>query len=119
MNSLQMRLVQLASQIYELLTPIMKDQMLESVVKQLIRSSTSIGANYSESQASSSYKDFHNKIKIAQKELKETEHWLTYLKKIKSNDFQLQTIEKEIIELQKIFATIAKKADLRLRMGQQ
>ncbi len=48
----------------------------ESIIKQIIRSATSIGANYREANAGSSKKDFKNKIYICQKEAKETKHWL-------------------------------------------
>lgn len=51
----------------------------ESIIKQLIRSSTSIGANYMEANGSDSKKDFKNKISICKKEAKETTHWLRML----------------------------------------
>lgn len=46
------------------------------IVNQLIRSGTSMGANYSEADEASSKKDFINKICIATKEAKETKYWL-------------------------------------------
>ncbi|MCK5820312.1 MAG: four helix bundle protein [Bacteroidales bacterium] len=115
MNDLQNRLVEFAVRIFESLKPLMNDQFIEPVIKQIIKSSTSVGANYSESQASSSYRDFLNKIKIAQKELKETEYWIKYLSKIKTGKIETEKIECEIIELKRIFSTIAKKADLKLK----
>ena len=48
--------------------------------EQLIRSATSIGANYSEANNASSKLDFKNKIFLAKKETAETEYWLTILK---------------------------------------
>jgi four helix bundle protein len=48
-------------------------------ISQLIRSSTSIGANYSEANNASSRKDFTNKIFICKKEAQETKHWLRML----------------------------------------
>ena len=51
----------------------------ESLIKQLIRSSTSIGANYMEANGGNSKRDFKNKISICKKEAKETEHWLRRL----------------------------------------
>ncbi|MFC1613426.1 four helix bundle protein, partial [Patescibacteria group bacterium] len=53
-----------------------RDIYNESLIKQLIRSATSIGANYREANSASSKKDFRNKIFICQKEAKETKHWL-------------------------------------------
>jgi four helix bundle protein len=52
----------------------------DPIVRQLIRSSTSIGANYQEANGASSRKDFSNKISICKKEAKETHHWLIMLK---------------------------------------
>lgn len=47
-----------------------------SIIKQLVRSATSIGANYMEANGASSKKDFQNKIYICKKESQETKHWL-------------------------------------------
>ena len=46
------------------------------LISQLIRSSTSIGANYMEADTAESIKDFKHKISICKKEAKETTHWL-------------------------------------------
>ena len=116
MNDLQARLLEFSVGVYENLNPIMTEKFLEPAIQQVIRSSTSVGANYSEAQTSSSYKDFRYKIKIAQKELKETEYWLVYLKKVSNGKVQLQNTIEECIQLLKIFAVIAGKADLRLKL---
>ena len=47
--------------------------------KQLLRSGTSIGANYSEAFGAESTEDFIHKCAIAQKESNETKYWLTLL----------------------------------------
>ncbi|HET9721495.1 MAG TPA: four helix bundle protein [Candidatus Saccharimonadales bacterium] len=49
--------------------------------KQLVRSASSIGANYTEANNSSSKLDFKNKIYIAKKEASETRYWLKLAKK--------------------------------------
>ena len=51
------------------------------VAKQLLKSGTSIGANIRESQSAESKVDFIHKLKIADKEIKETEYWLLLCKK--------------------------------------
>ena len=51
------------------------------IITQLIRSSTSIGANYMEANNASSRKDFANKIFISKKEAQETKYWLRMLSK--------------------------------------
>ena len=45
------------------------------LVSQIVRSSTSIGANYMEADGAESKKDFRHKISICRKESKETMHW--------------------------------------------
>ena len=49
------------------------------LVNQLLRSSTSIGANLHEAQYAQSKNDFISKLEIAQKECFETEYWLELL----------------------------------------
>jgi four helix bundle protein len=49
------------------------------LIDQLIRSATSIGANYAEANNAASKTDFKNKIFIAKKESAETKYWLTLL----------------------------------------
>ena len=58
----------------------MKSDRKESVlINQLLRSSTSIGANLHEAQYAQGTKDFISKLEIAQKECYETEYWLELL----------------------------------------
>ncbi|HEX9664720.1 MAG TPA: four helix bundle protein [Patescibacteria group bacterium] len=46
------------------------------LIRQLVRSATSIGANYAEADGAESKKDFKHKIAICKKESKETKHWI-------------------------------------------
>ncbi|MDI6778091.1 MAG: four helix bundle protein [Patescibacteria group bacterium] len=46
------------------------------LIIQLVKSGTSIGANYCEADDAESKKDFKHKIGICKKEAKETKHWL-------------------------------------------
>ncbi|MEM2947065.1 MAG: four helix bundle protein [Candidatus Bathyarchaeia archaeon] len=55
---------------------IKKNRLNEPLLVQLIRSGTSVGANYCEAIGGSSQKDFKNKIYICKKEIQETKHWL-------------------------------------------
>src|ERR1019366_2319034 len=50
-----------------------------TLIDQLVRSATSIGANYSEADDAESKKDFRHKIGICRKESKEAKHWLRML----------------------------------------
>jgi four helix bundle protein len=53
------------------------DHLSRPIINQLIRSSTSIGANFIEAKNASSKKDFRNKVFISKKEASETLYWLS------------------------------------------
>lgn len=78
----------------------------KSVVEQITKSITSIGANFSEAQDSSSKKDFINKIYIAKKEANESIYWLKLCSKLtneKTNLSELQQrTQRYLMMLQKI-----------------
>jgi four helix bundle protein len=57
------------------------DEINKPLIRQIVRSSTSIGANYMEADGGVSKKDFRNKIGICKKEAKETKHWLRMISK--------------------------------------
>ena len=81
-----------------------------SVADQVIRSVTSIGANYAEAQDASSQKDFTNKIYIAKKEESETRYWLKLCAKLQGTDSALDKLlditQKFIMTLQKILKSM-------------
>jgi four helix bundle protein len=53
-----------------------KNKVADAVGYQLVRSGTSIGANYRESQRAESKADFIHKVAIGEKESSETCYWL-------------------------------------------
>lgn len=63
------------------------------IISQLIRSGTSIGANYSEANNASSRKDFRNKMFIAKKEAQETLYWLKLLGRTNEGKEQIERLE--------------------------
>ena len=97
--------------IIKLLKTIKKDIITEPLIKQLVRSSTSIGANYMEAIGASSRKDFTNKIFICKKEAQETKHWLRMLSSaLEDRVDELRCFWKESQELTLIFHKIANSA---------
>lgn len=64
------------------------------VANQLIRSATSIGANVREAQNAESTADFIHKLKLALKELNETEYWLLLCKEAPSYTSPTALLEK-------------------------
>lgn len=85
------------------------------LIDQLIRSGTSIGANYMEANACSSRKDFINKINIARKESKETLYWLRLLAvQFPERKESLRPLWKEAHEISLILGGILKSAKNKL-----
>ncbi len=56
-----------------------RDRETDILARQLLRSATSIGANYREANRGVSRADFVNKIGIIQKEAAETQYWIELL----------------------------------------
>ena len=78
-------------------------------IKQLVRASGSVGANYIEANESLSKKDFLMRIKICKKEAKETRYWLN-LSEPKNGFSELRShLISESEELMKIFGAILQK----------
>ena len=83
----------------------------EIIKKQLIRSGTSVGANYEEAQAACSRPDFKHKISICFKEAKESNYWLRILREtdnLISDKNIIDLLVKESLEIKKIFWSIVK-----------
>ena len=112
MNALQQRMVSFSVKVLDGLQGIKKDPLLGDIAIQLMRSASSTGANYSEAQSASSYRDFHNKVRIALKEMKESQYWLNFLKESRANVRDLPALVQESEELVRILSTISKKTDL-------
>lgn len=82
-------------------------------LKQLVRSSGSVGANYIEANESLSKKDFIHRIKICRKEAKESEYWLRLLDTGGNQDQEgnRKHLITEVTELRKIFGSIIIKSE--------
>lgn len=79
---------------------------------QLAKSSTSSGANYEESQAGSSKADFNNKVRIALREMRESNYWLRIIDGINESSAiknELSWLINESKELKNILGYIAQK----------
>lgn len=82
-------------------------------LKQLLRSSGSVGANYIEANEALSKKDFILRVKICRKEAKESAYWLKLLE-INNNqiiDKEKTNLIKEANELMNIFGSIVRKCE--------
>ena len=79
-----------------------------NVIKlQLTKSSTSIGANYEESQAGSSKADFKNKVRISLRKARESNYWWSVINALeRSENEQLESLIQESKGLKNILASI-------------
>jgi len=85
------------------------NEISRPLISQIIRSSTSIGANYMEANQASSKKDFRNKIQISRKESNETKHWIRMIAKaVPETSLQCKELWKEAHSLTLIFSKISK-----------
>jgi four helix bundle protein len=82
-------------------------------IRQLVRSSGSVAANYLESQEGLSRKDFFYRIKVCKKEARESGLWLRLVElgEEASLTGERDRLVKEADELKLIFASIAAKDD--------
>ncbi|OGD33507.1 four helix bundle protein [Candidatus Azambacteria bacterium RIFCSPHIGHO2_01_FULL_44_55] len=84
-----------------------QDAITKPIISQLVRSATSIGANYMEANSASSKKDFRNKIFICKKEAQETKHWLRMSARcVSEKKDDIRKLWKEAQELTLIFGKI-------------
>ena len=104
---LQDRLVTYAVRIVLLSEALPETKAGKHVAAQLLRSGTSPAANYGEAQAAESKSDFIHKLKLALKELRETEVWLKVIMEAKmiTPQSKLALLVKETDELIAILFT--------------
>ncbi|NOY35757.1 MAG: four helix bundle protein [bacterium] len=105
---LEERTKNFSKNIIDLLKEIKKDEINKNIIFQLMRSSTSVGANYCEANGASSKKDFRNKIFICRKEIQETKYWIELLARSNPEENKsLKKLWKEAQELTLIFNKIS------------
>lgn len=75
-QALEKRLLRFASAVMDCAGAFARTPESKPLVSQVVRSATSIGANYAEANASESKADFVHKCSIARKEAAETRYWL-------------------------------------------
>ncbi len=82
-------------------------------IKQVVRTSGSVAANYIEASEAVSKKDFYYRIKICRKEAKESILFLALLDTDNNSqaNFDREELIRETTELMKIFGSIVSKAE--------
>ena len=83
-----------------------KTREYNAYVNQLIRCSSSVGANYRATQRAKSAPDFINKLKIVEEEADESQFFLELLLKINADPGIVVEIERLIREVNEIIAIV-------------
>ncbi|MCK5028267.1 MAG: four helix bundle protein [Bacteroidales bacterium] len=115
-NELTKRLFNFAVRTIKFLKLLQNSPEVTVIRYQLIKSSTSVGANYEEAQAGSSKADFTNKVRISLREMRESNYWLRLIKEVvdKSIDNnELEWLINESTELKKILGSIVQKSTVK------
>ena len=115
-NDLIDRLLQFSADVIKTSRALPKNPEFDIIKRQLIKSVTSVGANYQESQSASSPADFKNKVRIALKEMSESTYWIRLIILILENtnlQMKLKRIQKESKELEKILGSIIHKSRIK------
>ena len=86
-NDLKERTKKFAIDCWEFCSKVPKSREYNAFVNQLIRSSSSVGANYRASQRAKSTADFINKLKIVEEEIDESMYWLEIFKSVLAEDY--------------------------------
>ncbi len=105
--NLEERTAKFGENVIVLCRSVNQDAVTKPIINQLVRSGTSIGANYMEANGASSKKDFKNKIHICKKETQETKHWFRMLVIcVPEKKDEIRILWKEAQELTLIFGKI-------------
>jgi len=104
------RTARFGEEVIEFVKTLPKNSINNPLISQVVRSGTSIGANYMEADGAESKKDFKHKIALCKKEAKETTHWFRMIAKANSDRKEkCRKLWKEAHELTLIFSSILKK----------
>ncbi|WP_010134793.1 four helix bundle protein [Ochrovirga pacifica] len=99
-KELKSRTKKFAIDCWKLCKEVPKTREFNAFVNQLIRSSSSVGANYRAAQRAKSTADFINKLKIVEEEVDESIYWLEILEEVSDvNESELKRLIKEGKEL--------------------
>jgi len=108
---LEERTAKFGEDIIEFCKKIPVNEITKRIIPQLVAAGTAVGSNYCEADCTESAKDFIHKMSIANKEAKETKHFIRMLAKacpyLASEG---RILWKEAYELNMIFITIINKS---------
>ncbi len=116
---LKLRAKQIGLEVIKLMDDLPNKPSVWVLTKQIIRSSTSIGANYRAAFRAKSDADFVYKLKIVEEETDETIYWLEVLEESKLVDNQkIQLLKQECEEILSIVVATIKTKRLNINNKQ-
>ena len=105
-RNLNDRVLEYGARIIKLVESLPKTLVGRRIGDQLLRSGTSVGANYEEAQGAESRDDFVHKLQIALKELRESNYWLRLL--VRSGKFTPEKMASLLDESNQMRAILSK-----------
>ena len=113
-NDLEVRTKRFALEVISFVASLKRSKGADVITHQLLKSATSIGANYREAARAQSRDDFIYKLAICEKEAGETEYWLQLLAESRLGDATYcETLLRECRELIAILVTSSRTAKAR------
>jgi four helix bundle protein len=112
-NELQLRLFNFAVAIIKLIRQLPKSKEYDVISYQIIKSSTSSGANYDEAQGAVSKADFVNKTGFSLKEMRESDYWIRLIIAVTDKNEDWLKMRQESFELMNILGSIYSKTSIK------
>lgn len=104
---LEDRTTEFAKRIIRLCQALLKNNINNQLISQVVRSAGSVGANYREANDALGKKDFMLRSRIARKEAKETIHWLELIEEANPEFIsRMKELKQEAKEIKNILSSI-------------
>lgn len=103
-EELERRTLEFSKVLAKVLQELPRNPINDKLIRQVIASGTSVGANYKEANTAESPRDFQHKMNISFKEAEETRYWLDILISVNPTHINnLSSLRKESDEFARIF----------------
>jgi four helix bundle protein len=113
-RELEKRTKEFALRIIRFVASLPKNRITDIMGYQLLRSGTSVGANYREANRAASRRDFIHKIGLVEKECSESQYWLELFEESDiGNPTERRWLLKESSELLAIFTSAGKTSKIK------
>ena len=98
-NELQGRLFKFSVEVIKEVRNLPTTIEFKVISYQILKSATSVGANYEEAQGAVSKADFSNKVAISLKEMRETNYWIRIINEIQNDKKNWYKLDEDTIYL--------------------